>query len=219
MTVVEATLGSTLAESSTPVLETSRLLLRVPRIEDMAWIAELADNRKVAEMTSNIPHPYGMADAAAFVANLPGGADAVTFAVFLKNDGALRPGNASPLGPPIPVGMCGFVRREEAVPEIGYWLGEPYWDRGLATEAVRALIDHAFGDRKLEALVAAARVVNPASRRVLEKCGFQWTGVGLTRVRAIGASVPVDRFRLERRLWTSLRAWGATTRHDIDTRH
>ncbi|MBB3773881.1 RimJ/RimL family protein N-acetyltransferase [Angulomicrobium tetraedrale] len=222
MTLAEAPAGSPLLESSTPVLETSRLLLRGPRIEDMAWIAELADNRKVAEMTANIPHPYGMADAAAFVANLPGGKEAATFAVFLKNDASLRGANEAAFGPPIPVGMCGFVRRDDDVPEIGYWVGEPYWERGVATEAVRALIDHAFGDRSLPALVASARVVNPASRRVLEKCGFQWTGVGLTRVRALGASVPVDRFRLERRLWTSLRAWGATahpTRHDIDRRH
>lgn len=210
MTIVEATCGSSLAESSTPVLETERLFLRAPRIEDMAWIAELADNRRVAEMTSNIPHPYGMADAAAFIANLVEGPDCATFAMFMKNDGS------NPLGPPIPIGMCGFARRDEAVPEIGYWLGEPYWGLGYATEAARALIDHAFEDLKLPALVAAARVVNPSSRRVLEKCGFQWTGVGLTRVRAIGASVPVDRFRLERSLWASLRAWGASagpTRH------
>lgn len=216
MTIVEATPGSTLAESCTPVLETERLVLRAPRIEDMAWIAELADNRKVAEMTANIPHPYGMADAAAFVANLPAGRDAVTFAIFLKTDGS------NPIGPPIPVGMCGFVRRSEAAPEIGYWIGEPYWDKGIATEAVRALIDYAFGDLGLEALVAAARVVNPASRRVVEKCGFQWTGAGLTRVRALGASVPVDRFRLERRIWASLRAWGATARpvrRDLELRH
>ncbi|WP_029355066.1 GNAT family N-acetyltransferase [Bosea sp. 117] len=216
MTIVEATLGSALAESSTPVLETERLVLRAPRIEDMAWIAELADNRKVAEMTANIPHPYGMADAASFVANLPSGRDCATFAIFLKNDGT------NPIGPPIPVGMCGFVRRDEAAPEIGYWLGEPYWDKGIATEAVRALIDYAFGELGLEALVAAARVVNPASRRVVEKCGFQWTGAGLTRVRALSASVPVDRFRLERRLWASLRAWGASAhpvRHDTGRRH
>ncbi len=220
MTIVEAPPGSALAESSIAVLETGRLILRVPRIEDMTWIAELADNRKVAEMTANIPHPYGMADAAAFVANLPGGPQAATFAIFLKNDAMLRGEGESSFGPPIPVGMCGFVRRDEDAPEIGYWLGEPYWDHGIATEATRALVDHAFGDRKLEALIASARVVNPASRRVLEKCGFQWTGVGLARVRAIGASVPVDRFRLERRLWTSLRAWGATQpprRHEIDT--
>ncbi|MCJ8143957.1 GNAT family N-acetyltransferase [Ancylobacter sp. A5.8] len=218
MTIVEATTASLLAESSTLVLETGRLILRAPRLEDMAWIAELADNRKVAEMTANIPHPYGMADAAAFIANLPGGPDAATLAIFLKNDASLLGEAPNRLGPPIPVGMCGFNRRDETVPEIGYWLGEPYWDRGIATEAARALIDHAFGDRKLDALVASARVVNPASRRVLEKCGFQWTGVGLTRVRAMGASVPVDRFRLERRLWTSLRAWGETarpTRHEL----
>ncbi|MFT0861396.1 GNAT family N-acetyltransferase [Ancylobacter sp. G4_0304] len=218
MTIVEATTASLLAESSSLVLETGRLILRAPRLEDMAWIAELADNRKVAEMTANIPHPYGMADAAAFIANLPGGPEAATFAIFLKNDASLRGEAPGRLGPPIPVGMCGFTRRDETVPEIGYWLGEPYWDRGIATEAARALIDHAFGDRGLDALVASARVVNPASRRVLEKCGFQWTGVGLTRVRAMGASVPVDRFRLERRLWTSLRAWGETarpTRHEL----
>ena len=204
MTIVEATPGSTLAESCIPVLETGRLVLRVPRIEDMAWIAELADNRKVAEMTANIPHPYGMADAASFIAKLPAAPQAATFAIFLRNDGR------NPVGPPIPVGMCGFVQKDNDAPEIGYWLGEPYWDRGIATEAVRALIDYAFGDLGLEALAAAARVVNPASRRVIEKCGFQWTGAGLTRVRALSASVPVDRFRLERRIWASLRAWGAT---------
>jgi RimJ/RimL family protein N-acetyltransferase len=204
MTIVEATLGSALAESSTAVLETERLVLRAPRIEDMAWIAELADNRNVAEMTANIPHPYGMADAAAFIANLPSGAGAATFASFLRTDGF------NPLGPPIPVGMCGFVARNGEPPEIGYWLGETYWGRGIATEAVRALIDHAFGDLGHEVLLAAARVINPASRRVIEKCGFQWTGAGLTRVRSIGASVPVDRFRLERGLWASLRAWGAS---------
>jgi len=216
MTIVEATPGSTLAESSIPVLETERLVLRAPRIEDMAWIAELADNRKVAEMTANIPHPYGMADAAAFVANLPSGRDAATFAIFLKTDGR------NPIGPPIPVGMCGFARRNEPSPEVGYWLGEPYWGKGIATEAARALIDYAFGDLGMEALIASARVVNPASRRVIEKCGFQWTGAGLTRVRAIGASVPVDRFRLERGIWASLRAWGASARparRDLDMRH
>lgn len=204
MTIVEATPGSTLAESCTAVLETDRLVLRAPRIEDMAWIAELADNRNVAEMTANIPHPYGMADAAAFVANLPAGPGAATFAIFLRGD------RFSPLGPPIPVGMCGFVSRDDEAPEIGYWLGEPYWGRGIATEAVRALVDHAFGDLDHSVLLAAARVVNPASRRVIEKCGFQWTCAGLTRVRAIGASVPVDRFRLEKRMWASLRAWGAS---------
>jgi RimJ/RimL family protein N-acetyltransferase len=57
-------------------------------------------------------------------------------------------------------------------------------------------------------LGAGARISNPASRRVLEKCGFQWTGVGLYRIRAIRSSAPFDRFRLERTIWASLKSWG-----------
>ena len=82
------------------------------------------------------------------------------------------------------------------------------WGHGYATEAARALIDHAFGDLGHDVLDAGARVSNPASRRVLEKCGFQWTGVGLYRIRAIKSSAPLDRFRLDRGLWASLKAWG-----------
>ena len=84
----------------------------------------------------------------------------------------------------------------------------PYWGRGYATEAARALIDHAFGELGYERLAGRARVSNPASRRVLEKCGFQWTGVSLIRIRALKSSAPVDCFRLDRGLWASLRSWG-----------
>ena len=97
---------------------------------------------------------------------------------------------------------------ESWFPEIGYWIGEPYWGRGYATEAVRAVIDHLFSVTDLDSLAAGCRVTNLASRRVIEKCGFQWTGAALFRVRALGASVPADRFRLERSIWASLRAWG-----------
>ena len=69
-------------------------------------------------------------------------------------------------------------------------IGVPYWGNGYATEAARAVIDHAFGELDFEELRAGARVTNPASRRVLEKCGFQWTGVVLQRVRALNSSAP-----------------------------
>jgi RimJ/RimL family protein N-acetyltransferase len=61
-------------------------------------------------------------------------------------------------------------------------------------------------------LQAGARVTNPASRRVLEKCGFQWTGVGLYRIRALASSAPIDRFRLDRGIWHSLKSWGMARR-------
>ena len=110
------------------------------------------------------------------------------------------------------IGACGVEVRDDGVPEIGYWLGVPFWGKGYATEAVHALIDRAFGDLDCAALQAGARVTNPASRRVLEKCGFQWTGVGLYRIRAIASSAPIDRFRLERGIWTSIKNWGAMRR-------
>ena len=77
---------------------------------------------------------------------------------------------------------------------------------------MRAIIDHVFTDLDCEAIQSAARVTNPASRRVLEKCGFQWTGAGLLRIRALSSSAPIDRFRLDRGLWASLKSWGASRR-------
>jgi RimJ/RimL family protein N-acetyltransferase len=86
----------------------------------------------------------------------------------------------------------------------------PFWGNGYATEAARALIDYVFDADGHQVIAAGARISNPASRRVLEKCGFQWTGVGLYRIRAIRSSAPFDRFRLERAIWASLKSWGAT---------
>jgi RimJ/RimL family protein N-acetyltransferase len=110
------------------------------------------------------------------------------------------------------VGACGIMFHHNETPELGYWLGVPYWNQGYATEALHALIDYAFTDLAHEALQAGARVTNPASRRVLEKCGFQWTGVGLYRINAIKSSAPIDRFRLERGIWSALKTWGRAKR-------
>jgi RimJ/RimL family protein N-acetyltransferase len=71
---------------------------------------------------------------------------------------------------------------------------------------------HAFADHGLARRAPGARVSNPASRRVLEKCGFQWSGVVLLRIHAIASSAPVDRFRLDRGLWASLKSWGKEKR-------
>ena len=110
------------------------------------------------------------------------------------------------------IGGCGIATGSGGDPELGYWIGVAHWGRGYATEAARALIDHAFGELGCERLSSRARVSNPASRRVLEKCGFQWTGVALIRIRALKSSAPVDCFRLDRGLWASLRSWGNADR-------
>ncbi len=203
MTLLDPIPAETLREASIPVLETERLVLRAPRLEDMEQVAMLANDRRIAENAARIPHPYTLKDAETFLASANRSNAETTFAIALA-DGTL-------------IGACGLELREGpgaagTTPELGIWLGLPYWGRGFATEAVRALIDHAFEDLELEAMQAGARVTNPASRRVLEKCGFQWTGVGLYRIRALKSSAPIDRFRLERSIWASLKSWGASRR-------
>jgi RimJ/RimL family protein N-acetyltransferase len=183
-------------ERSSPVLETGRLMLRAPRHGDLKAIAALANDRRVAENTSRIPHPYSAGDAEEFVATVNTREGEACFVILC--DGTL-------------IGACGVEARSSDV-ELGYWLGVSYWGRGFATEAVRALIDHAFGDLRHNTLEAGASVTNPASRRVLEKCAFQWTGVRLTRIRAINSAAPIDRFHLDRGLWLSLKAWGRVRR-------
>jgi RimJ/RimL family protein N-acetyltransferase len=95
--------------------------------------------------------------------------------------------------------------------EVSLWIGEPDWDRGYATEAAHALIDHAFSDAAVDALWCANRVANMRGRRVIEKCGFQFRGSGMVRLPGRGAS-PIERFALDRRTWTSLKTW-AIGRH------
>ena len=188
----------TLRESSIPVLETGRLLLRAPHLEDAKAVASLANDRRIAENTAWVPHPYRLADAEAFLAGVNRAPTETTFAITL-HDHSL-------------IGMCGFTMIDGPAPDLSLWLGIAYWGRGYATEAARAAIDHAFTEGGHNALQAGARVTNPASRRVLEKCGFQWTGVGLYRIRAISSSAPIDRFRLERSIWASLKSWGCVRR-------
>jgi RimJ/RimL family protein N-acetyltransferase len=180
------------------VLETARLTLRAPSLADAKVIAALVNDRRIAENTASIPHPYGIADAEAFIRHVSGSETDTAFVITLADE--------------TPIGGCGLKRDRGKAPEIGYWLGVPYWGKGYATEAARALIDHAFGDLGLDLLEADARVSNPASRRVLEKCGFQWSGVVLRRIRAIASSAPVDRFRHDRGLWASLKTWGKESR-------
>jgi len=197
MTLLEEIPTGRYREASIPVLETKRLALRTARLEDAKAVAALANDRRIAENTARIPYPYKLADAEQFIA----GASKKGEAAYLVT---LRDGTI--------VGACGLMFREDDAPDIGYWLGVPYWNKGYATEALHALIDYAFTDLTHDAVQAGARVTNPASRRVLEKCGFQWTGVGLYRINSIKSSAPIDRFRLERRIWSALKTWGRAKR-------
>jgi len=185
-------------EGCIPVLETERLMLRAPKLEDAKHVAALANDKRIAENTRRIPHPYSRNDAEDFIATANTQQGDITFLITTRAG--------------LPVGACGIAAHDEAAPELGYWIGVQHWGQGYGTEAVRAMIDFAFTELAHESLCAGARVTNPASRRILEKCGFQWTGVGLCRIRAINSSAPIDRFRLDRGLWTALRRWSDVRR-------
>jgi RimJ/RimL family protein N-acetyltransferase len=193
MTLLEEIPRETFREDCIPVLETKRLALRAPRLEDAKTVASMVNDRRIAENVARIPHPYKMSDAEGFIAGANKAGGEAVFLITLRDRTV--------------IGACSIVPQDVG-PEVGYWLGVPYWGKGYATEALHAAIDYAFTDLAHESLQAGARVTNPASRRVLEKCGFQWTGVGLYRIRAINSSAPIDRFRLERGIWSALKTWG-----------
>jgi RimJ/RimL family protein N-acetyltransferase len=182
-------------------LETARLWLRWPRQADVQAIVAGAGDKAVAEMTAVHPHPYPPAQADAFVLrarteNANGAA--LTMAITPKR----RPDEL--------IGIVGIKGPTEATrePFMGFWLAGSHWGRGLATEAARAMIDAAFAYTPMDALTASARVVNPASRRVLEKCGFASQGSGLASFPVWGGALPVDHFRLDRRTWAGFKSWG-----------
>lgn len=187
----------TLRQGSPCVLETERLKLRKPTLADVKAIAALANDRRIAEMTRRLPHPYTRDHAVEFVRAIATDARETVF--LIENNF-------------VPVGMVGVDWSEPDAPELGYWFGVAHWGQGFGTEAARAVIDFTFEEFEVEHLISGARVANPSSRNILEKCGFQWSGVELHRFEALGSSTPVDRFRLSRSVWSSLKNWGSSTK-------
>jgi RimJ/RimL family protein N-acetyltransferase len=189
--------STTLREARPSVVATERLTLRRPTLADVKAIARLANDRRIAENTRRLPHPYSHDDAVEFVrATAELGSETV---FLIEHDNTA-------------VSMVGIDCSTPDNAELGYWLGVEHWGHGFATEAARGVIDFFFEEFSEDHLHAGARVTNPTSRKVLEKCGFQWSGVELHRFRALGSSTPVDCFRLSRGVWSSLKSWSSARR-------
>ncbi len=186
----------TLREARACVLETERLTLRKPTLADVKAIARLANDRRIAENTRRLPHPYTQDDAIDFVRALAAGGRETVF--LIENNHT-------------PIGMVGIDWREKhgraRLLARRRPLGPGLWHRGRAR-----VIDYFFEEFDLDQLISGARVVNPSSRNILEKCGFQWGGVELHRFEALGSSSPVDCFRLSRGVWASLKSWNSSRR-------
>ena len=129
--------------------------------KDAPSIARHANNRAIwINVRDQFPYPYTLKDAERFIKEAAGAEPQTDFAIAV--DGAA-------------VGAVGLrlkrdIWRRSA--EIGYWLGEEFWGRGIATDAVRAVTDHAFRQFDVCRLYAGAYEWNLASMRVLEKAGY-----------------------------------------------
>jgi RimJ/RimL family protein N-acetyltransferase len=154
---------------------TPRLALRRLQAQDAPELARLIDDPDIARMTARIPHPYGLEDADGFIARVRRD-EAKVFAI-------------QPYGGPL-AGVIGF-QDDGAAPEMGYWLGRPFWGRGYATEAGRGLLDWAERRWGKRALRSGHFSDNPASGRVLDKLGFLYTGEVQKRA-SLARGEPVD---------------------------
>ena len=163
---------------------TPRLLLRPGFPEDAPALATAMSDAAIARNLAVVPWAYSLRDAEAFLASPR---DPILPSLLIFERGA---------GAPQLVGSCGLGRRPSGAVEMGYWIARSHWGRGLATEACTALIEIArtLGLARLE---ASHFVDNPASARVLEKLGFESTGlIAPRRNCARGADVPARLMRL-----------------------
>lgn len=135
------------------------------RESDAAELARHANNRKVwLQLRDRFPHPYTIDDARGFIAFARGANPETAFAVTVDD---------------LPVGSVGAVLGEDVErcsAEVGYWLGESYWGRGIATRALEGFTRYAFAAYELERLFAVPLAANTVSCRVLEKAGYRLEG-------------------------------------------
>jgi ribosomal-protein-alanine N-acetyltransferase len=148
-----------------PTLQTRRLCLRPPAPGGAAEIERLAGDRRIADTTESIPHPFPPGAALEWI---DGRAAAwaedrsLALVVTRRADDRL-------------VGVVSLDRRGDGtVAELGYWVAVEYWNRGYATEAAQAILDCGFDALRLRRVTARCFVRNPASARVMTKAGLRW---------------------------------------------
>lgn len=176
----------TIAEAQ-PVIAAERFVLRPPRKSDMGLIAMYTADRRVAEATRSIPHPLPPGATEAFIARAT--------APNRVEDAWVLDGSAH--GSSEVLGVIALKAMDRGQSEIGYWVAPAFWQTGLASEAVRALM--AANPQGLRTVFAEVFQDNPVSARVLTNCGFEYLGDAETFCVARNARVPT---------WTYLKKLG-----------
>ncbi|WP_439124308.1 GNAT family N-acetyltransferase [Marivita sp.] len=147
-----------------PVVTTDRFILRPLRASDAGLITHYASEKRVATMTSNLPHPYPPGAAEAFIERMS--------ATDRVEDAWAMDGTAADA--PELMGVITLKRMDRNQSEVGYWVAPPFWNTGLASEAVQALVT--ANPLSNATMFASVFQDNPASARVLTHCGFEYIG-------------------------------------------
>jgi len=150
-----------------PQIETERLILTELKAADIKDIVRYASNKKISDYTVNLPHPYFEKDAIYWINLANQGLKSGThyiFAIRLKKDNQFVGG----------IGLTVEKRFNRA--EIGYWIAEPFWRKGFATEATTRIIEFGFDKLELNKLTSSHLTKNPASGKVMQKSGMTQEG-------------------------------------------
>lgn len=140
----------------------NEIRLRTFSDKDFPVIARLCNNKNIWDnLRDMMPYPYSEEDAKEFIKYCLGEEPQMTFAIEYNSEVA---------------GVIGLVRQTDIYrmsAELGYWIGEPYWGKGIAGRAVKLITDYGFNKLGLARIYSGVFDFNKASQRVLEKCGFK----------------------------------------------
>lgn len=170
-----------------PVVSTERFDLRPVRRSDIGLMELYAGDERVARMTTSIPHPLPPGAVEAYItrATSPDRKEDVWAMDATKVDGSEL------------MGLISLERMDRNQSEVGYWVAPAFWNTGLASEAVRALVE--ANPMRNATMFASVFQDNPASARVLVNCGFEYIGDAEAFSVARNAKVPT---------WTYIRRLG-----------
>ncbi len=147
-------------------LTNGKITLRALRYADSESLARLANNKKIWNtLRDAFPHPYSVDDAKRFIDMVNLQESIMNFVIEYDHEFA---GIISLLIQP-------DVYKHSA--EAGYWIGEPFWNKGIATSALTLITDYGFNTLHLQRIFASVFEGNIASQRVLEKCGYECEGM------------------------------------------
>lgn len=154
-------------------IKTERLSLKKPRLTDAKALCLELENWEVAKWLARLPEPYTLSEAESWVEVI--GQMKLNFNIFLDD---------------VLIGGAGLVATDECRHELGFWLGESYWRKGYATEAVQALLQHASTKHIGGKVVASCLQGNKGSLKILQGFGFELQAIDEIFCHPQGKTLP-----------------------------